>query len=36
MIKPFNLPGKYTLSIKSSGAIGDYDIWWHDTAAPLI
>lgn len=36
IIKPPNVPGKYTLIIKPSKAIGKYDVNWEDTPAPLM
>lgn len=36
IIKPLNIPGKYTLSIKHSGAVGEYTARWEDTPIPLI
>lgn len=36
IIKPPNVPGKYTLIIKPSKAIGEYDVNWEDVPAPLM
>lgn len=36
MIKPPNMLGKYILTIKASEAVGEYDVYWEDTPAPLM